>query len=250
MVVCLIIISSQDEYALFIRNSFIQLRKCEIDIRVGLREGIFCPDLKDSEVNFLGDFSDLAEMNRALMYPTIKNFNKVLVIDPDEFYSIKLLQDIKEWARNASSNAIGEVPFRYYFKDQVLIGTPWGGLRSFPKVLSPNHLLESQFVHGRASGEISQIETSDYVMHFWAKDIATIRHKHNSYLEWEPASMFHASLSASPYKILFRISRGIFGALKTIKIGDGTSGVLLTLEFVRYLCLREIAYFRRFGTFI
>jgi len=189
MLVCLIVISSQEEYSLFCENSLPSLRACKIPIKVGLRNSILAPGLDQSEAIYLEDFHSLAEINRAQVYPHVSDYKMVLINDPDERYTTLLIESALAWTVKSDETSVGCLPVKYYFKGVALIGTPFGGLKFRPRIFVPSHLLDMKSVHGRVFHPYSNIQCQDHVAHYWADDVVELRSRHNRYLKFEADAM-------------------------------------------------------------
>jgi hypothetical protein len=164
-------------------------------------------------------------------------------------YNIELLQNILSWHSNAPSNSGASVAFQYFFNDKPLTGTPWGGIRWFPKVLPVSIVNELSLIHGRPSIYLDKIPSASPVFHYWSKSIDEVKMKHNRYLQFEGHSRLKKfglwSFRTSTWRVLSTLG----SVIRKFKIVDGKAGLLLSIEFVRYTCKAELEHFKISRTF-
>lgn len=165
----------------------------------------------------------------------LAKYEWILSADPDEVFPLELQDQVEELLGN---NKIGKivVPWIFYFLDQPLESTSWGGIRKkdrlfnrckvsiIPevhqsiKVLPEFITVEVPYVHGNA------------IQHYWVDSILKMFEKHWRYIKLEGRSKY---ISGKRFQ-LNKFPRTIYKTLKTELfvhhgIRDGARGLFLSL---------------------
>jgi glycosyltransferase involved in cell wall biosynthesis len=124
-------------------------------------------------------------------YKTTKH-DWVLIIDPDEVVNQNLAREITLFfLNNKIDDIIGsiEAPEIYYFKEQKLKGTPWGGFdKHRVLIVNKNRFDFLPIVHmGRKikSGFTTykiKFNGNNYISHYWMSSYSQLIEKHKRYL--------------------------------------------------------------------
>ena len=151
-----------------------------------------------------------AEIVQAKIVPYLKH-EWVIYIDPDEYldpslckYIIDNFPKIEKSINIASVN----VPWRFYFINHPLIGTPWGGDNRKPILVNRNRFLFEPMTHyGRKNKNgfksLDVPFTKDMVLHhFWVQGWRSFIGKHIRYLKNEGRDRFELGKKTSFLKIL------------------------------------------------
>lgn len=125
-------------------------------------------------------------------------YDWILICDPDEVLSEKLVKKIKSIFPNIPQD-IGSVlsPWVFYFKDKRLKGTPWGGVNKRITLINRKRFYFTQDVHiGRklkAGYKEMAIKYEDglFIKHFWMSSYSQLLEKHRRYLKKEGKAKFN-----------------------------------------------------------
>jgi glycosyltransferase involved in cell wall biosynthesis len=151
------------------------------------------------------------EWIHAKYYKSTK-YDWILIIDPDEVISNKLsLEIISIFNKNTNLDCTAaiEVPEKYYFRDQILIGTPWGIDKFRILIVNKNRFLFLPLVHlgrkvlnGYETFRIN-LNGDNFVHHFWMTSFFQLYQKHKRYLLNEGKSRFEAGQRVNIKLILY-----------------------------------------------
>jgi hypothetical protein len=194
-----------------------------------------------------------AEYIQAKMVPLLK-YDWVLYIDPDEYLDPALADFIRNnfhYYEQSNDIASVNVPWQFYFINHRLIGTPWGGENKKPILVNRNRFLFEPKIHvgrrnitGFKSHDVSN--SNDLLLHhYWVQGWSSFLGKHLRYLKKEGKVRFDQGRKSSISKIL-RVSFIEFKYSYFICKGyrDGYLGILLSLFWMFYQLMAEIALYR------
>lgn len=236
------VVCSESEYKQLNANSFNSARKIGFKTFVVIPASLKLIAVPYDSIIKLNSFSDFGEANISSALSTMTHMNYILHVDPDEFYSLRLLSDISAFARNMCPGEIGAIKMSYYYKNYRLRGTPWGGIKSFPRIASSTEFINRTYVHQRLNGVEVEVSTNEIVRHYWVDSIYDLRAKHKRYLEHEGLTKA-ALYGVWDFKgFAIRMLKVHIGILRRINLLDGFLGLLLALEFSKYAIRAELAF--------
>ncbi|MEM9821752.1 MAG: hypothetical protein AAF985_11800 [Bacteroidota bacterium] len=173
--------------------------------------------------------------------------NWVLLIDPDERFTPDLQKALTQLFATpiSDSTALIQLPWHFFFKDQPLRGTVWGGQRFKTSILHKDRVWINDVVHRgltRKPGFSShQIEGTvhRYLAHHWAQSYGQLFVKHRRYLREEGRSLYEQGFR---YSLVQQLRKGLFAFKHSFytKRGyrDGLTGLLLSLFWMWYVFKR------------
>lgn len=185
----------------------------------------------------------------------------ILITDPDEYVDPTLSSQICDlFAHLAKSLNIGSVtvPWRFYFKNKPLLGTPWGGANRRVLLANRDRFGFTPTVHGGrklAEGFISldiPPNGDNCVHHFWMESWTQLLEKHRRYLRLEGKARFEAGSRVSLVTILISPAKEfVVSFAKCQGYRDGFTGLLLSLFWAWYQTSARVEnykYQRKIGT--
>ena len=190
----------------------------------------------------LSDFGAYGEINVAKACEFIQSNEHIFHVDPDEFYSVKLLNEVKNFAEKLKEQEVGVIKARYYFKHKLLNGTPWGGTKEVIKIAKKEYFLQRIHVHQRLSNKQILVNTEEFICHYWAESFREIESKHKRYLAYEGALKASLYGSYSLFSSVSRLLRVHYGILARIRISDGLTGLILSVIFSKYAISAELKF--------
>lgn len=235
-------VSSESEYLELNKNSFNSAREIGFNTYVVIPASLNLIAVPSDSIIELSPFGDFGEVNISIALTKISLKDFVLHVDPDEYYSRSLLSDILKFTNFMNPGEIGLIKMQYYYGSYKLRGTPWGGIKSFPRIASPIEFIKRTNVHQRLDGVEVEVNTTEIVKHYWVNSILELRAKHKRYLEYEGLT------KASLYGVwdlkgfVIRMIRVHIGILRRINPLDGFLGLLLAIEFSKYAIRAELAF--------
>lgn len=136
----------------------------------------------------------------------------VMILDPDEVVDNELYSYLEENFYNIIQNPIYgaiQVPWKFYFKNVKLKGTPWGYCNSkyllvnkqkfeFKPIIHQGRKIKNGFNIYKINDEKNRI-----VHHYWMSSITSLVNKHLRYLKREGESKYDFGLKTSLVKIIF-----------------------------------------------
>ena len=240
------VVSSEIELRSLESNSFQVARKLGFGPILVIPKGMNIKHSDYYRVIELPNFAQFGEVNMANACKQIVVDEFILHVDPDEFFSHRLLSDIHVHTKIMRDGDVGWIKFRYYFKNKPLRGTPWGGVRDFARIGKPAQFQQRTDVHQRLSGSVSNVETDEVVRHYWANSFREIESKHKRYLLQEGNSKARLYGRWTLRGSILRLLRVHLGILRRIRLGDGATGLVLSTIFSRYAIKAE-REFRRWS---
>jgi len=190
----------------------------------------------------LSDFGTFSEINVAKACEFIQSNEYILHVDPDEFFSNKLLAEVKNFADTLKEQEVGVIKARYFFKHKVLNGTPWGGIKQLIKIAKKEDFLQRIHVHQRLSNKQVLLNTEEFICHYWAESFREIESKHKRYLPGEGALKASLYGKWSLFSSVSRLLRVHYGILARIRIRDGLTGLILSVIFSKYAISAELQF--------
>ena len=166
----------------------------------------------------------------------------VLFLDPDEVLDSILQNDIaKLFEQDKISDTIGVIsaPEVYYFKNRLLNGTPWGGVRGRLLIAHRRRFKFSAEVHrGRELNtgfEQLPLQTEGIIHHYWSSSWKSLFRKHRRYLKLEGRSLYSTGQRISLGGVVVALPNRLVSTFReSWKISDGMRGFLLCLFWVWY----------------
>lgn len=151
----------------------------------------------------------IVEIIHAELYHETK-YEWILIIDPDEQVSFELYEDIVRLFQGGIPDNIGGilVPWLFYFKKHLLVGTPWGGFNNNRLLIFNKQRYEvTTLVH--AGGRIIEPYTAHRISyngnnadhHYWMNSYKQLFEKHRRYLKHEPESRYKQGIRVGLRKI-------------------------------------------------
>lgn len=159
---------------------------------------------KDSSVEFARSLSfevithpwvPIGEMILPETMPKMQN-DWIIRVDPDEVLPDKLIDDLMELEVD-DNIAIVNVPYQYYFRNQKLDTTIWGGVRPIPRVINRTRVNVTPEVHRTLNckpgyGTITlPFRPGNAVLHYWADSYSQLISKHERYIKMEGESRYN-----------------------------------------------------------
>ncbi|OYQ47424.1 glycosyltransferase family 2 protein [Flavobacterium aurantiibacter] len=224
----------------------------------------FCSEIIIIDLNSTDNTQEIAqsfdariirETNPALVeelhvkYCTAASNDWLLTYDPDEVVSEALAAEICELFERdiADSKSHVMAPIRYYFKNRMLKGTSWGGLKYRTFLVNRNRYTFSGKVHlgGAALGDWTALyipyRGNNHIHHYWMQSWNQLLEKHCRYLEKEGEARFSAGertnllkIVKTPFTIFFK------SFVKARGVKDGLTGFLLSLFRAWYFTTAQI----------
>lgn len=177
-------------------------------------------------------------------YAHLTSCEWVLIIDPDEVVDAKLAQQIiNHFQHNSISSEIGaiSVPWRFYFKNRCLKGTPWGGANSRFLIVNHNRFKFTSEIHvGRKllpGYQLLQLKESgdNVVHHYWMRDFKMLLSKHKRYLQNEGQARYNNGVRTSLFRILYTpATQFYFSFINKKGYKDFGTGLLLSVFWSWY----------------
>lgn len=168
----------------------------------------------------------------------------VMIIDPDEVVDIELYTYLKENFYKIIENQIYgaiQVPWKFYFKNIKLRGTPWGFSNTKYLIINKKKFEFTPIIHqGRKIKDgynVFQINdvNNRVVHHYWMSSITLLINKHLRYLKREGKSNFDAGLRTNLLKILYTPFTQFFHSYISKKgYKDKFLGLMLSLFWAWY----------------
>lgn len=178
----------------------------------------------------------------------------LLIIDPDEVADPSLVEEITRlFESGGPADNIGaiRVPWHFYFKNQPLKGTPWGGKNQRIFIVHNKRFIFTPEIHvGRnpvPGFGILDIEGHDNncIHHYWMQDCKTLYEKHRRYLNNEGEARYNNGARASLLKILYTPFRQFYFSFITKKgYKNYVLGFFLSLFWAWYQTTAVIRVFK------
>lgn len=179
--------------------------------------------------------------------------NWLLLTDPDEVIDIKLASKITSLfsSKEIEKYSAVRVPMQYYFKENPLKGTIWGGENNCRFLFKKKDIQLSNLVHeGIRLAENSKVlqlnrECTDMVVHhYWITSYQSFIEKVNRYIAKEGEKMYEDGIRYSLPKQL----KNSLGAFKNCFITskgykDGLVGVILSFIWSYYVFYSWVSLF-------
>lgn len=248
----LCVVSNQKELIFALEELAPEFQVSGITFIIGVRPGLNPPKRVGNEkaayrLEILEDFAETVEVNRGALANQIGEFDFGICVDPDEHWPSSLLLASAKWARQARQGVCGSVPLQYYVGSKPLFGTPWGGIKLYPRVLDPLAIKDISKVHQRFEGPTEPVsDLSLPVKHYWISTIEELQQKHDRYLRHEGEARFSSFGAFSWRQAAILNLKTLLSVLKRTSPRDGFLGLVLSFEFVRYqfratLCHRKFS---------
>lgn len=180
----------------------------------------------------------------------------VLRLDPDERIPANLLRVLTRARSDAvrSGHSVVELPLRYRFAGDPLVGTPWGGVRYFPRLFRWGGVMHGGQLHedirSQVTGGVARVTGVDPIEHYWVEGWSDFAKKNARYLRLEGASRYDAGERFGLVSAVAHGIRAVRRALASVRLGDGMRGLGLSAGYVAYVVGADISlarYSRRQG---
>lgn len=181
----------------------------------------------------------IGEMILPATMPKMQN-DWIIRVDPDEVLPSNLVDDLMQLTVN-DNIAIVNVPYQYYFRNQKLDTTIWGGVRPIPRVINRTRVNVTPEVHrtlnckpGYESFTLPS-RPGNAVLHYWADSYPQLISKHERYLKMEGESRYNHGIRfdwVSFLLIPFRSFQQSF--IKSSGWRGGWNGWFLSVFFAYY----------------
>lgn len=162
----------------------------------------------------------------------------IFTIDPDEVYSEELAEELQKSFENYEQTATAGVmvPIRYYYKNKMLKGTPWGGLKYRLAMYHRDRYTMTGIVHNggivNRGNNMMYLAYSgkNHVHHFWILGVKQLFEKHLRYLKNEGESRYQKGLRVKPSDFFTIFFQQFFNSyVKSRGFKDGFAGIFLSL---------------------
>lgn len=136
----------------------------------------------------------IGEMILPATMPKMQN-DWIIRVDPDEVLPSNLVDDLMQLEVN-DNIAIVNVPYQYYFRNQKLDTTIWGGVRPIPRVINRTKVKVTPEVHRTLNCKPGYetftlpFRPGNAVAHYWADSYQQLISKHERYLQMEGESQY------------------------------------------------------------
>ncbi|MGK4569298.1 glycosyltransferase [Flavobacterium sp. 3HN19-14] len=162
----------------------------------------------------------------------------VLITDPDEVTTPELAADItnnfNEWNNSSDIGAI-DAPIIYYFRNNPLRGTSWGGVKLRTYLIHRERFKFTAMVHnGRklldGYKRVCIVHNGkNHIRHYWMSGFRQIYTKHKRYLKGEGKSKFESGMRTSIFEIIKTPFRQFFYSFVYARgFKDGFTGLFLS----------------------
>ncbi len=179
----------------------------------------------------------------------------LIILDPDEVVDRTLANQVIEIFDQggfAKDICALKVPWKFYFKNKPLLGTPWGGENSRIFIANKMRFTFTSDIHlGRKPMQGFRIEEiksdgSNCIHHFWMRDTKMLFEKHLRYLKNEGEARFNNEERSSIVKILYTpIKQFHFSFIRKKGYKNLISGFLLSIFWAWYqtaACLKVLQF--------
>lgn len=181
----------------------------------------------------------IGEMVLPALLPSMQN-DWIIRVDPDEVMPSNLIDDLFQLEIGEKYGIIS-VPYQYYFMDERLDTTVWGGVRPIPRVINRMRVDVTPEVHRtlrcRPGYEtfILPYRPGNAVLHYWADSYQQLFLKHNRYVAMEGNSRYNNGQRFSWRALIVGPLRGLRDSLITCSgWRGGWHGWFLSMFFAVY----------------
>lgn len=175
----------------------------------------------------------------------------ILIVDPDEHYPPKLVEDLAEAMKKYPEAGGFRLPWRFYFKGKYLPGTVWGGSRLSKLVLihrERGRLLPtcnriSEVLPGFQEVIIPNTD-ENHIRHYWSNSYLDLLRKHFYRYPWRDAQRLRGEGECFSWRRIF--TKPVREFWRSVRDHDGwrmgMRGLVLSLIYGAYhlaieLCL-------------
>jgi hypothetical protein len=217
------------------------LRKHLIDRRTGVpltvlvRPGIHPPAGDTGSIQVVPIGGDGLVENALQEYAKRARGAWLLQVDPDELWPVEAFRRAEELAGRLGEREAAEFPMTYFIGSRPLRGGPWGRVYQQRLNSAASLMRFPGEVHMRPpASRVERVTLTTAVQHFWVKDLAQLRSKHNAYLRKEGAARIARFGPYRPHRAAVRTARTVAGCIRSAPWKDGILGIRLAAEMVRY----------------
>jgi hypothetical protein len=221
-------------------------RQQDLSITVLLRPNIDLPAPNTVQLVSIGT-SGLGEL--ALQaYARRARSGWLLRVDPDERWPEEAFHRARELVGTLDESEVAAFPMTYFVGARPLRGGPWSG-NYYPRLHSAPLLTRSAVgVHlPPAAHRVRKVPLTTPVQHFWIRDLAHLRAKHDHYLQVEGAAR---TIQFGRYRTgiaALQVARAVGRCIRSAPWKDGVLGTRLATEMIRYQWKANAAW-RREGS--
>jgi hypothetical protein len=167
----------------------------------------------------------------------------LLQVDPDERWPDEAFQRASELTRTLDESEAASFPMTYFVGSRPLRGGPWSG-HYFQRLNSRSSVMRSSGeVHtAPPASRVERIALARPVEHYWVRDLAELRAKADNYLRREGKARIAKLGPYRPYKAALQVSRATVGSIYSRPWKDGSLGIRLVAEMIRYECKANAAW--------
>jgi glycosyltransferase involved in cell wall biosynthesis len=165
----------------------------------------------------------------------LANNDWIISQDPDEIFPYKLAEQINSVILANTNIGIIKTPIQYYFLNQILNSTVWGGTKTKDRVFHKKRTFIAPEVHQMfqtISGyDVVEIpfEDGNAIQHFWVDSIFSMVTKHWRYIKLEGKSRFISGERFTIKKLLGATFYSLYNNLFNLSgINDGARGIFLS----------------------
>lgn len=155
--------------------------------------------------------------------PTLKN-NWILHIDPDEIIDERIIHEAKIIINNYHDAAAIAVPWIFYFKNEKLNYTVWGGKKIKKVFYNKKKIAFVDRVHRGhliISGSVIILETKYFIKHYWVDSYKQLVDKHLRYIKDEGKSRYE---NGEKYSYCKKIKKSLFALKQNLILEKGILG--------------------------
>ncbi len=238
-----------------LRNCLLSIAFCKEIIVINLQNDALTSEIANSfDCRLIQDKKfPLVELAHQWIHDKTR-FDWILMLDPDETLSADLAQELirllSEPDQSKETGAI-EVPWRFYFKKHLLLGTTWGGINKKTCLVHRRRSIFTGQVH-RGIELLSGYEKvnipfrqDNFIHHYWMRTYKSFFEKHIRYLRHERNVGSDEVDRVKLKEILLEPYRAFrFSYLNKRGYRDGLMGIFLSLFWMMYTTLAKIQKFR------
>jgi hypothetical protein len=159
----------------------------------------------------------------------------LLQVDPDELWPDEAFQRAEALAGTLEESEAAAFPMTYYVGSRPLRGGPWSRVYQQRLNSASSHRRSAGDVHvPPPASRVERVRLTTAVQHFWVEDLAQVRAKHDLYLRKEGAARLTRFGPHRRRKAAARMLRTVLGCVRSAPWKDGSLGILLAVEMVRY----------------
>jgi hypothetical protein len=227
------LVSSSAEVAM-LRENFLD-RRMGVPLTVLVRPGVQLPPCDPESIHTVPiDTNGIVE--KAMQeYASRARSPWLLQVDPDERWPEEAFQRADELTGTLDESEAAAFSMTYFVGSRPLRGGPWSGAYQQRLNSATSHTRSAGEVHvAPPASRVERVTLTAAVQHFWVRDLAELRAKADIYLGREGTARMARFGPYRPDKAAAQMVRTIAGCLLSAPWKDGSLGIRLVAEMVRY----------------